>query len=61
MDARTYDRIADRLAQLHFLVGRVPVQTSMVATQTQEQLLRRLQECLELNDRLGRLAEKGLI
>ena len=61
MDTRQYDRIADRLAQLHFLVSRIRTQTSMVATQTQEQFVRKLQECLELNDRLGKMTEKGLI
>ena len=61
MDARRFDRNADQLSQIYFHVNNIPTTTSNSATQIKIQMLEKIEILLELNDRLGQMAQKGLI
>jgi hypothetical protein len=61
MDARRYDRNADQLAQIFWHFTKLQKQKQPVEDPAITRMLGLLEECLKLNDDLGKLAEKGLI
>ena len=61
MDARRYDRNADRLAQVLWHVNKLDTKGNALAEMKKGILLHVLEDALELNDDLGKMAEKGLI
>jgi hypothetical protein len=61
MDSRRYDRNADLLAQIYWHYARLQKQHTQYGQTQIEQMLVLLQQCLEMNDELGQMAEKGLI
>lgn len=61
MDSRRFDRNADQLSQIFFHVNRIFTTTSNPATEIKLEMLAKLEELLELNDKLGEMAGKGLI
>lgn len=61
MDARRYDRNADLLSQIYWHLNKLNTKQNERAEQAKERLLELLQEALQWNDELGKMAEKGLI
>lgn len=61
MDARRYDRNADKLAQIYWHVNKMNTNGHIPAQVKQQTLLAYLEMCLTLNDELGKMAERGLI
>lgn len=61
MDARRYDRNADLLSQIYWHLNKLNTKQNDRAEEIKTRLLELLQECLEWNDELGKMAEKGLI
>ena len=61
MDARRYDRNADKLSQILWHVNRLNTNNNALAAMKKDILLSVLDDALQLNDDLGQMAEKGLI
>ena len=61
MDARRFDRNADKLAQVLWNVNKIDTKGNALAEMKKGILLHVLEDALELNDDLGNMAEKGLI
>jgi hypothetical protein len=64
MSARRYDKNADQLAQIYSFfkdLGLKGTYFEELAMMTRHELLEVLERALLLNDRMGKLAEKGLI
>ena len=61
MDARRYDRNADLLSQIYWHTNRLNTKQNERAAEVKTRLLELLQEALEWNDELGKMAEMGLI
>jgi uncharacterized membrane protein YccC len=61
MDARRYDRNADQLSQIFWHYTRLQREKQPNPHPQIEDMLRLLQSCLQINDELGQMAEKGLI
>ena len=61
MDARRYDRNADQLSQIFWHTNRLPKQINGWTNENRARLLELLEEALKINDKLGQMAEKGLI
>ena len=61
MDARRYDRNADKLAQILWHVNKINTKGNALAELKKGILLHVLEDALELNDALGQMAEKGLL
>ena len=61
MDARRYDRNADLLAQIYWHMNKKTHTTHERAEIMRQNMLVMLQACLDINDELGKLTEKGLI
>lgn len=61
MDARRYDRNADLLSQIFWHLNRIKHYNNERAEEIRVRYLELLEECLQWNDELGKMAEKGLI
>ena len=61
MDARRYDRNADLLAQILWHVNKIDTKGNALADMKKGILMSVLDDALELNDDLGKMAEKGLL
>lgn len=61
MDARRFDKNADQLAQIFWHLQRQTVTSSTQANELFATYGQLIQEALEINDKLGQMAEKGLI
>ena len=61
MDPRRYDRNADLLSQICWHLDKIKHHNSEIAEAARLRYMVVLQECLKLNDKLGEMAEKGLI
>lgn len=61
MDARRYDRNADLLSQIYWHLNRLDTRQNERAEEIKKRFAKLLEEALEWNDELGKMAEKGLI
>ena len=61
MDARRYDRNADQLSQIIWHYARLARQKSPNVHPQIDDIMRLLYECLQMNDELAQMAEKGLL
>jgi hypothetical protein len=61
MDARRYDRNADQLSQIFWHLNRLPAQSRLEAEILIVRYRQLIEEALRINDKLGQMAEKGLI
>lgn len=61
MDARRYDRNADQLSQIYWHLNRLPTQPRLEAQICITRYRELIEKALEINDKLGQMAEKGLI
>jgi hypothetical protein len=61
MNARRYDRNADQLSQIFWHLNRLYINPANPARALKDELVISLEECLRLNDELGKMAELGLI
>ena len=61
MDARRFDRNADKLAQILWHVNKLDTNGNALAELKKGILLHVIEDALNLNDELGQMAEKGLI
>jgi hypothetical protein len=61
MDARRFDRNADQLSQIFWHLNRLYINPANPARALKDELVISLEECLRLNDELGKMAELGLI
>jgi hypothetical protein len=61
MDARRYDKNADKLSQVLWHVNKINTKGNALAEMKKGILLHVLEDALQLNDDLGQMAEKGLI
>ena len=61
MDARRYDRNADQLAQIFWHLGRMNWKHDDEATALRLEMRHLIEQALVINDKLGKMAEKGLL
>mgnify|MGYP005622106339 CR=1 FL=1 len=61
MDARRYDKNADQLSQVFWHFTKLQKQFPQHGRPQIEQMLVSLQQCMQMNDELGLMHEKGLI
>lgn len=61
MDTRRFDKNADQLVQILAHINTVPEWKSHEVLLDRHYLMRALETCIALNDKLGKMAEKGLI
>lgn len=61
MDARRYDRNADQLAQILWNLRHLETRHNEEASKLKIEMRYLLDQALHINDKLGKMAEKGLI
>lgn len=61
MDARRYDRNADQLAQIFWHINREYINLNDEPNNLRREMLEAIEKALDINDKLGVMAEKGLI
>lgn len=61
MDTRRFDKNADQLVQIMAHISTIDKWGYQPAADLQHYYLAALEKCLELNDKLGKMAELGLI
>lgn len=61
MDARRYDKNADQLAQILWNLRHLETRHDAIASQIKLEMLHLIDQALVLNDKLGKMAERGLI
>lgn len=61
MDSRRFDRNADQLCQIYWHFANMKIYQPDNAVEKRRLLLEMLQECIHLNDDLGKMTEQGLI
>ena len=61
MDARRCDRNADQLAQIFHHVSQLPQYHSHEVLMLRHDYLKLIEAALKINDKLGKMMEKGLI
>ena len=61
MDARRFDRNADQLSQIYWHLSRLTTHPRLEAQISITRYRELIDEALKINDKLGQMAEKGLI
>lgn len=61
MDARKHDRFADLLSQIFWHINREYINLNDDPNNLRREMLEVIEKALEINDKLGCMAEKGMI
>lgn len=61
MDTRRYDKNADQISQILWNLRRLETRHDEIASSMKLEMMHLLSQALVINDKLAKLAEKGLI